>query len=300
MTALDKNSLKFKCLKFEYLAFVSALGLMSRIPIGPFTGQNELSPEHHNRSQIWYPWVGALLGLFFLVWCLVAPDSWSSFLQAVVIVVIWVSFTGALHLDGLADSVDAWIGGMGPDSTQRTLSIMKDPTSGPMAVTALVLVLLFKVALVAEILDSTHGAGLALLSLTPVLARSWLLPLLYKTDYARLPKFDAQNVQTSERANQQHQQSGMAEDIASGFPFNAAAISFGICQLIVIFALLFSGWSLFIWIALNLVAAALFVLIRHACIQRIGGYTGDVLGAFIELQEVALLFVLALLLALVS
>jgi adenosylcobinamide-GDP ribazoletransferase len=63
-------------------------------------------------------------------------------LQAALLLALWVLLSGALHLDGLADSADAWLGGFG--DRERTLQIMKDPRSGPIAVVTLVLVLLLK------------------------------------------------------------------------------------------------------------------------------------------------------------
>ena len=67
--------------------------------------------------------------------------------------------------DGLADSADAWVGGLG--DRERTLAIMKDPRSGPMGVTAVVLVLLLKFA--------------ALASLPLADTAIWLAPMLART-----------------------------------------------------------------------------------------------------------------------
>lgn len=298
------DSLKDK-LEFERLSFLSALGLLSRIPIRPFIRNTELRSEHHSRSQIWYPLVGALLGSILVLCLWLIPATWSPFLAATLVVSIWIAFSGALHLDGLADSVDAWVGGMG--DAQKTLRIMKDPTSGPMAVVVLIMALLLKVALVAQLLV-TPTAQLSIL-FVPMLARAWLLPLLYSTPYARkihIQKiyaqktyaqktgFDAGAAQASER---REAQSGMATDIASEFPFLAALVSFLMSQAMAIVVLLGMGLSLWIWVGLSLAALAVFALIRWSCINRIGGYTGDVLGAYIELQELALLFALAVLLA---
>jgi adenosylcobinamide-GDP ribazoletransferase len=63
-------------------------------------------------------------------------------LHAALLLTVWVLLSGGLHLDGLADSADAWLGGFG--DRERTLTIMKDPRSGPIAVVVLVLVLLLK------------------------------------------------------------------------------------------------------------------------------------------------------------
>jgi adenosylcobinamide-GDP ribazoletransferase len=49
-------------------------------------------------------------------------------LQAALLLALWVLLSGALHLDGLADSADAWLGGFG--DRERTLQIMKDRAAG--------------------------------------------------------------------------------------------------------------------------------------------------------------------------
>ena len=109
---------------------LAAVGFLTRIPVPAWAFAR---PGAQARSLPWYPLVGLLLGvlLLALAWCLrgAAP-----LLAAAIVLSSWVWLTGALHVDGLADSTDAWVGGMGDRA--RTLAIMKDPTSGPMAVTA--------------------------------------------------------------------------------------------------------------------------------------------------------------------
>lgn len=73
---------------------------------------------------------------------------------------VWVGLSGGLHLDGLADTADAWIGGHA--DRQRTLEIMKDPRSGPIAVVVLLLVLLLKFAALVVLLGQGAWAGLLL------------------------------------------------------------------------------------------------------------------------------------------
>ena len=80
----------------------------------------------------------------------------------------WVGVTGALHLDGLADSADAWVGGIG--RSHRTLAIMKDPRSGPAGVVAVVLLLVLKFAALA----SLPGARGCRWFLAPMLGRTAL------------------------------------------------------------------------------------------------------------------------------
>ena len=65
-------------------------------------------------SSLWfYPVVGALLGALLYGLAYLAqearPDS-SALLMAALLLLVWVFFTGAMHLDGLADCADAWVG----------------------------------------------------------------------------------------------------------------------------------------------------------------------------------------------
>ena len=137
--------------------------------------------------------MGGLLGLLLLGFTLLC--GWwnpqvSLLLLAALLLLLWTGFTGALHLDGLADSADAWVGGLG--DRERTLAIMKDPQSGPMGVTAVVLALLLKLAAIFALLEQTRsdsGWNITLLAagllLIPMLARASVLGLLATTPYVR-------------------------------------------------------------------------------------------------------------------
>ncbi|MEN0108439.1 MAG: adenosylcobinamide-GDP ribazoletransferase, partial [Pseudomonas sp.] len=132
------------------------------------------SPQELGRSLLWYPLVGLLIGvLLYALNALLAGAP--LLLHAALLVAAWVALSGALHLDGLADSADAWLGGFG--DRERTLSIMKDPRSGPIAVVTLVLVLLLKFAAVVALLEQQSASALLL---APWLARG-LLPVLFMT-----------------------------------------------------------------------------------------------------------------------
>ena len=268
---------KFKQLfLFEWQSLVAALGLMSRIP-AQWLSFGSLDDKHHHRAQIWYPAVGCLLGGLILFITSITPDHWHDLLTATVILVFWTIFTGALHIDGLADSADAWVGGMG--NRQRTLDIMKDPSSGPIAVTVVVLCLLAKFALITQLIALDQ---LIPLLIVPMLARAWLLPLLANLPYARMNE------------GQENQKAGMANAISMGVPKAAAIISFCSAHLIAVIMLLIctKGWAPIIGLAL--LSGATYFLIYRSAKRRLGGYTGDILGASIEFQELALLFALVL------
>lgn len=152
------------------LQFLTSLPI--RLPAMP-------EPEQQGRSLLYYPVVGLLLGALL---CLAAfvLDGAPPLLQAALLLTLWAALTGGLHLDGLADSADAWLGGFG--DRERTLQIMKDPRSGPVAVVVLVLLLLLKLAALLALLQAQHYVALLL---APLLGRAALLALFLGTPYVR-------------------------------------------------------------------------------------------------------------------
>lgn len=235
-----------------------ALQFLTRLPV---TLAGMPTPEQIGRSLLFYPLVGLLIGLLLLSAQQLLGDS-AVLLQAALLLTLWVGISGGLHLDGLADSADAWVGGFG--DKQRTLAIMKDPRSGPIAVVVLVLLLLLKFAALVALLES--GSGL-LLVLVPWLARC-LLPLLFlTTSYVRA--------------------GGLGQALAEHLPRQ---------QLPWVLAANAVAMLLFGWPALFalLVAGMVFIWLRVLMLKRLGGTTGDTAGALLELAECAVLVALAL------
>ncbi|WP_354671165.1 adenosylcobinamide-GDP ribazoletransferase [Thiohalobacter sp. IOR34] len=233
--------------------FWIALQFLTRLPV-PALGQ--LGREDIARSLVCYPLVGLLLGL--ILWGLAAATAGLGPLPAAaLLLLVWTALTGGLHLDGLGDCADAWLGGHG--DAERSLAIMKDPHAGPAAVIAIVLLLLFKFAALATLLA---GTPLWVLLLVPVLGRAAVIGLLRTAPYVR--------------------PGGLGE------PLSEAAAEGGVIALLATAGgvLLLGGGSGLLW----LVCAALAVAaVRHLALRRIGGVTGDVLGAAVEISEAAVL-----------
>ncbi|GAB3378625.1 adenosylcobinamide-GDP ribazoletransferase [Lysobacter fragariae] len=241
-------------------ALLHAIGFLTRIPvpIGVFD-----DPRARSASLAWYPLVGLLLGalLAALAWLLrdVPP-----LLSAALVVLAWVALTGALHLDGLADSADAWIGGLG--DRERTLAIMKDPRCGPAGVVALVLVLLLKFAALASLSASSSF----LIVLAPLLARTALTLAFISTPYVRAGGLGGALVNAPRVA--------CICAVLAGTGASVATVVVG-------------SWAGAVSCA---VALLVFVLWRRACLRRIDGITGDTAGALAELIEAAVLVTLAI------
>ena len=231
--------------------FFSALRFLTILPIPESWCGDETS---FYKSPDWYPLVGLLIGLLlaildiFLCWLL--PVAVAS----VLLLLAMIAISGALHLDGLADSADAFFSSRGQE---RMLEIMKDSRSGPMGVTAIVLVLLFKLMLLISLPPVWRWQVILLMPLAgrcvlPIIS-SWL-------PYAR--------------------SNGTAAFTRSQFS--------GLRLLIALSVLLIPSFVLLGWLAGVLITVVVcfcsWILGRYSQ-RKIGGFTGDTLGATCELVE---------------
>lgn len=220
-------------------------------------------------SLLWYPAVGLLLGVFIWVATIVLSPL-ATPLAAATVLIIWVSCTGALHLDGLADTADAWIGGRG--DRERALAIMKDPCSGPMGVAAIVCLLLLKFGALSA-LRETRGTSWSDLQLAcgcilpPLLARAAVPVLFAHTPYIRAGGIGAAFAQYQLRAGGR-----------------------SVAALTVLVVILVCGRY---GLVATAAAAMSFLLVRRALVRRLGGVTGDCIGAMIEVIEMLSLAALA-------
>ncbi|HGM5580172.1 TPA: adenosylcobinamide-GDP ribazoletransferase [Pseudomonas putida] len=241
------------------LPFWIALQFLSSLPVS-LPGMPE--PRQMGRSLLFYPLVGLLFGVLLWAASVVLQGS-AAPLQAALLLALWVLLSGALHLDGLADSADAWLGGFG--DRERTLQIMKDPRSGPIAVVTLMLVLLLKFCALWVLVE--HGAG-AWLVLAPVVGRAAMLGLFLGTPYVRA--------------------AGLGSALAEHLPRRAAGWVLLACATA---GVLLGGW-LALWVLLATVVV--FVGLRRQMLRRLGGTTGDTAGALLELLELTVVLGLAL------
>lgn len=240
------------------LPFWIALQFLSSLPVR-LPGMPQ--PSELGRSLLFYPLVGALFGLVLIVLDNLL-DGAPLMLHAALLLAAWVLLSGGLHLDGLADSADAWLGGFG--DRERTLTIMKDPRSGPIAVVTLVLVLLLKFTAIVALIEQGEAIGLLLAS---VLARAAMLGLFLGTPYVRA--------------------GGLGQALADHLP-RRAAWRVLLCSGVV--CILLAGIS-GLWAVL--VCVGCFFWLRRVMLSRLGGTTGDTAGAMLELLEVAVLLVFA-------
>ena len=238
--------------------FIIALQFLTRIPTPQL---NTIAQRDIGRSLMWYPLVGLIIGGILLAVMTLLANSPIN-LQAVLLLSIWVLITGALHLDGLADSADAWLGGHG--DKDKTLAIMKDPTSGPAAVVILILVLLLKYVALQSIIENNDWL---IILFAPMLARGMILLLFQTTSYVR--------------------PGGLGDAFADHHSHLIGWL------LILILASIF-GWALE-WKGLTILATTCmaFFALRYMMQKRLGGTTGDTAGAVIEISEAVILLTAA-------
>lgn len=247
-------------------AFSLALQFLTRIPVPV---RSVLRPEDYGRSVFFFPFVGLIIGLIISL-MMAGLDSLfpraDPGVAAVLLLTAWVLITGGLHLDGLADVADAWIGGHG--DRDKTLAIMKDPRSGPMAMMVVVLIMLAKFA---ALRAAVERDAWEMLVWTPVLGRSAMLLMMLTTSYVR--------------------PGGIGVVYTEHLPRRGCV---GLLLALTTLVVLQWRWDS---AALLVLLGIGFVFLRRAFLQRLGGTTGDTLGATCELTEASALLILVLLAA---
>ncbi len=143
--------------------FLLALRFLTRLPAPAVP---DADADALRRSALWFPAVGLVLGglLAGVWWAAGRLDPW---LAALLTLVAWVWATGALHLDGLADTFDAL--GAAHGDRARLLEVLADPHLGSFGAVALVLQLAAKLVLLA--LAAEQGVSPWALLLVPAWAR---------------------------------------------------------------------------------------------------------------------------------
>ena len=264
-------------IKTIWFAFWYAMAFLTRIPAVNLSAALKKNNQQISQTSLYfYPLVGMIIGsILFFIYCICtwqvsnpsAGFDSSSLIIAGLILTVWCLITGGLHLDGLADAADAWVGGYG--EKQRTLDIMKDPTVGPMGAMLVVLVLLLKFSALVVLVDKFESWLLlgALISI-PMLARFSIIPLFYFTPYVR--------------------KKGLGSNLKQSI---SPVIFVAVATLCTLLSVVFLQQKALLILVL-LVAILLWA--RNIMMQRIGGTTGDTAGAMIEVQETLLLAALVL------
>lgn len=245
-------------LKSAANSFLIALQFLTTIPV--FVPLN-YSQRAQGQALLWYPVVGLLLACVLLIAAAILPANQ---IGAALLLVIWVLLTGALHLDGLADCSDAFFAAMG--DKEKTLRILKDPLNGTMAVVSIVLVLLVKFVALSVLLSQQQFLALVLIL---VLSRSAVLLLFISVPYVR--------------------EQGLGSVLAQHFSKNSAMV-----VLLTVVLLSFFALPITLFLSVYVATVVVFLSLKMLTMKVLGGFTGDVAGSLIELEEVILLVLFAL------
>ncbi len=235
--------------------FPLALTFLTKIP-WPWSGKAD--EEALARSLFWFPWVGALLGLIFWGTWDVLIKNLAGPAAAALLLAVTVLITGGLHLDGLADIADGLGGGYTP---AEALAIMKDSRVGAFGVISLIVALLLKFSL---FLSFTGSGGSRVLFLFPVLSRWGMVLLAYLSPYAR-PEGGLGQAMTL----------GVSRQVLAGASLSALALSLAILGIAGLLLFAVTGGA--VWLGSRYFK------------KRLGGITGDVLGATNEVLEILVL-----------
>jgi adenosylcobinamide-GDP ribazoletransferase len=235
---------------------------MMRSALGFLTVVGGAAPPDR-RAAAWFGLVGALVGLAVgLAWW-GAAQLWPPLIAAVLAVAVDAGLTGMLHLDGLADSAD---GLLPPVERDRRLAIMATPDVGAFGAVALVVVLGARVAALASLEpEPLLVAGLW------AAARAGMALTLAAVPYARAGGTAA----------------GFAGD-RPGTPPGAPLVTLAAALAVVVGVVGGLGG-----LVTAVAAGAGFAAVIALAVARLGGYTGDVLGAAGVVAETAGLVVAA-------
>ncbi|WP_160647053.1 adenosylcobinamide-GDP ribazoletransferase [Chengkuizengella marina] len=258
-----------------FQAIICALQFLTRFPI-PINVPYE--PKIIQRSVVFYPLAGFMIGLLLWFLSYVVPSVLSSAPSAVLICIIWLVSSGGLHMDGLMDTAD---GILSYRSKSKILEIMKDSRVGAMGVIVCVCYLIFKMTLVYSLLENEqHTSLLSYLVFIPIWSRLMMVWAAKSYPYAR-------------------QEKGFGTDV-SRIPFVYAVLAMinalFISLIMYNFIPIHSSWkeAFILMMVLILISTMTMWVISHVLYKKLGGLTGDTYGAINELVEVVLLMSLVI------
>jgi adenosylcobinamide-GDP ribazoletransferase len=244
---------------YQLRLFFTALQFFTRLPMPRWVG---FEPEWLRHASRYFPAVGLLVGvlcaLLYGLLSLCFPQTLALLLSTAA----GIYLTGALHEDGFADVCDGFGGGMQP---QRVMEIMRDSRVGAFGVLGIGLLLATKIASLAFL---PAAQVMPALLLAHPLSRALAAALIWRMDYVR----------EQGKAKPLAQQMTTPEFAVAALTALAPVL---LCVMLDWLSFLSIMWALLLALAATLFLARLFR-------RRLGGYTGDCLGAVQQLSEVAI------------
>ena len=234
---------------------MAAFRFLTIIPMPTSFGS---TAEDLENSSVFFPIIGLVLGgvAWGAAWCLwlILPP----FVAATTLTILLLSFSGALHLDGLADTADGFFSSR---PREKILEIMRDSRIGVMGVVALWLILMLKVSSLSS-LSGIEAAKAAFLM--PLAGRCALVIMMALLPYVR--------------------SEGLGIRLYSHKTAWTAVSGAGALFLM---SFLLQGMA---GVVLAGLVMTMLLLFCFFCYYKIGGATGDTLGAACEISEAAVVF----------
>ncbi|MFW5789976.1 MAG: adenosylcobinamide-GDP ribazoletransferase [Bacillota bacterium] len=250
-------------LKQEIQAIFFAVTFLTRIPINYQVNYNNKLPS---LSLKYFTFIGLLLGLILALAYKIFSFFWPPMLVAVMLLGFYIYLTGAIHLDGLLDSVDGLFSNR---SKEKILLIMKDSLNGSFATVTAVVYLLLKFTLFYKLQETNIITALIIF---PVLSR-WLIIFAIKF-FPRAEK----------------------SSLGEGFDYEMSNKDFIISSvlpvLIILIYLFYGIISLGLMIGLLIIPTGIIIYIANYTIGKIDGLTGDIYGMINEIGEIIILLII--------
>lgn len=224
------------------------------LTIVPLPGKAPEGAGAIGRAAVWFPVIGLGMGAVLVGVERAATMLFPSLLAGLLTVTVWKLLTGGLHLDGLADCLD----GLAGRDAEHRLAIMRDSRIGAFGAIGLILLLLLEIVAVGELAPGVRSQALLVL---PAIARATPPLLVGLFPSAR--------------------REGLGAAFGSSVGRWAAPIALAIALVFALAALRAVGAVVLAVAVLSALALARFFA------ARVGGITGDVLGAAIEAAELA-------------
>lgn len=242
-------------------SFLLALQFLTIIPI---TNKKVIENDKLSFATIYFPLVGLVLGLILVgINHLLSSLYLEQLLINVILIVSLIILTGGLHLDGLADTFDAL---SSRKDKPEMLKIMRDSHIGTMGVLSLIIIILIKLSVLFSLNVAIKNVSLIMMC---VLSRYSLVFSMFLFPYAR--------------------QEGKAKVFIEGMNLKIILLATIITLICSIILLKLKGLIVFI------LAVFFAFLLGKFITKKIGGVTGDILGAINELAEVFILLTILVL-----
>lgn len=242
--------------------FLTAIMFYTRIPCPSWVDH---SPEYINKSVRYFPLVGWIVGGISGVGWISALSFINQEFAAVIFLAISVLLTGAFHEDGFADTCDGFGGGW---TKEQVLQIMKDSRVGTYGLVGTLLLILAKVFLLSDLGEWNHMIMLLIIVINGhALSRLMAATVIFTHSYVR------------------EDEKTKAKPVAKSYTITNALFAgfFGLLPSIIL-VFLTQQW---LWLMIPPLIYLVKMYLGHLFNKRLGGYTGDCLGATQQITEVA-------------